>query len=374
MQMAGPDNIGLQRTARRPRAAAESGSFGRFSARLSWWALTLIAGILLRPPAMLGQPAPTGRFDVIAGATVVDSRYEVQLGLPLALRAVQVGSGYSFDWTTSEGCHADTPEAAFTFTKPGIAVVDLLVKETTPPYHGDETSETFVVVPNGVLIMGSGNTGTWNTEIRIANPGNQAVELQVGGFPEPVFCTATPCPPPYPVTRVLAPNGELTLLFSDVFAGNGFQFLYVLPTNPTDPVPVVRARAFNIAEPARAMELPVASYAAIASHAGTPLDFPGAAHSATAHSNLAIAEVTQAAGTTIRMDAISTTGEILGTRSFMLTPGQMVVFADVIGSMVGQDFQGHLRVTQISGSGLVNGALATVGTDGSFAVSAGFNP
>jgi hypothetical protein len=229
-------------------------------------------------------------------------------------------------------------------------------------------------LPNAVLVMGSGNTGTWNTELRIANPTDQALELQVGGFPDPEFCTATPCPPPYPITRMLAPNAELTLLFSDVFAGNGFQFLYILPTNPADPLPVVRARAFNVADPARAMELPAATYAAIASHASVPLDFPGAAHTSTAHSNLAIAEVTQANGATIRIEAITTTGVISGMQTRILAPGQMIVFSDIIGSMVGQDFQGHLRITRISGSGLVNGALATLGDDGSFAVSPGFNP
>jgi len=228
--------------------------------------------------------------------------------------------------------------------------------------------------PNAVLVMGSGNTGTWNTELRIANPTNQALELQVGGFPEPVFCTATPCPPPDPITRVLEPNAELTLLFSDVFAGNGFQFLYVLPTNPADPLPVVRARAFNVAQPARAMELPATTYAAIASHASTPLDFPGAAHTSMTHSNLAVAEITQASTATITIEAITTTGATSGMQSLTLAPGQMIVFPDIIGRMVGHDFQGHLRVTQTSGNGLVNGALATLGEDGSFAVSAGFNP
>jgi len=39
-----------------------------------------------------------------------------------------------------------------------------------------------------------------------------------------------------------------------------------------------------------------------------------------------------------------------------------------------QEFSGHLRVTSTRGGGVIDGALATITSDGGFAVSAGLNP
>jgi hypothetical protein len=227
---------------------------------------------------------------------------------------------------------------------------------------------------NALLIMGSGFTGTWNTELRIANPTGTALPLQVGGFPFPTACTFNPCPPPYPVHIELAPNGEQTVLFTDVFSGTALQFLYVLPSNSGDPLPVVRARAYNVAQPARAMELPITSYAALTTRNNSPLDFPGAERSGTAHSNLIIAEVSQAAGATARIDAIAPDGTTVATRNISLASGQNLFLIDVLTTMGLDTFSGHLRVTSTGGAGIIDGALATLTDDGGFAVSAGFNP
>jgi hypothetical protein len=227
---------------------------------------------------------------------------------------------------------------------------------------------------NALLIMGSGFTGTWNTELRIVNPTGSPLALQVGGFPFSTACTFNPCPPPYPIHIELPPNGEQTVLFTDVFAGAALQFLYVLPSASSDPLPVVRARAYEIAQPARAMELPITSYVALVARQNSPLDFPGAERSTTAHSNLVIAEVGQFSPASARIDAITNDGTTVASKDVSLATGQTLFLIDILTTMGLQEFSGHLRVTYTGGGGIIDGALATLTNDSGFAVSAGFNP
>jgi hypothetical protein len=227
--------------------------------------------------------------------------------------------------------------------------------------------------PKSLLIMGSGNTGTWTTELHIVNPTNKALDIQVGRFPIPVYCTIDPCPN---TNAGIPANGEATIQIGELGAGVYMQFLYVMPLNQTDPFPIVRARAYEVAQPARAMELPITSYSALAARNNSPLDFPGAERSSTAHSNLIIAEVSQGYGVTpsARIDAITTDGTTVATKTVTLFQGQNLFLVDVLGTMGIDNFSGHLRVTYTGGGGVIDGALATLTSDGGFAVSAGFNP
>jgi hypothetical protein len=229
--------------------------------------------------------------------------------------------------------------------------------------------------PNALLNMGSGNTGAWTTELLIANPTNTPIDIQIGGFSVPIFCPTNPCPPPDPTNRTVPASGQITVHITDIWSGPFFmQFLYVLPTNPSDPLPVVRARNYEVANPGRAMELPITSYAALAARQNSPLDFPGAERSATAHSNLVIAEVGQFSPASARIDAITDDGTTVGSKNVSLATGQTLFVIDILTTMGLQEFSGHLRVTYTGGGGIIDGALATLTNDSGFAVSAGFNP
>lgn len=225
--------------------------------------------------------------------------------------------------------------------------------------------------PKSLLIMGSGNTGTWTTELHIVNPTNKALDIQVGKSPIPVYCTIDPCPN---INAEIPANGEVTIQIGALGAGVYMQFLYVMPLSQADPVPIVRARAYEVAQPARAMELPITSYGALATRNNTPLDFPGAERSSTAHSNLIIAEVGQVDGVSARIDAITKDGTTVATKNVDLYRGQNLFLVDVLTTMGIDNFSGHLRVTYTGGGGIIDGALATLNNDGGFAVSAGFNP
>jgi hypothetical protein len=228
--------------------------------------------------------------------------------------------------------------------------------------------------PNALLIVGSGYTGTWDTELLIVNPTNVPLDLEIGTIPIPSGCTLSTCPPPYDPARIEVPaSGQLTRYVSGLVFG--MQYLYVLPSNPTDPLPIVRARAYEVAQPSRAMELPITSFAALAARQNSPLDFPGAVRSSDAHSNLVLAEVGgQFLSASVRIDAITTDGTTVATKNVSLATRQTLFLVDILTTMGLQEFSGHLRVTYTGGGGIIDGALATLTSDGGFAVSAGFNP
>jgi hypothetical protein len=92
-----------------------------------------------------------------------------------------------------------------------------------------------------------------------------------------------------------------------------------------------------------------------------------------AQSNLAIAETANLVGSdaTVRIDE---NGQTVGSMNRAIIPGHAVFLTDVLEQMGVSEFSGQIRVTQTGGTGVLDGALATLTQDGSFAVSSGFNP
>jgi hypothetical protein len=124
------------------------------------------------------------------------------------------------------------------------------------------------------------------------------------------------------------------------------------------------------------MGLPIVSAATLASRPPGPFVFPGAARSSSAHSNLVVVETSDVVGASASflIEAVNGGGETVASTTRSLQSGQSGMIPDLLGVMGVTDFDGSIRVTQTSGSGIINGALATLTTDGGFAVSEGFNP
>jgi hypothetical protein len=140
----------------------------------------------------------------------------------------------------------------------------------------------------------------------------------------------------------------------------------------------VKARAVNRANPFQSMDLPALRHSTIAGLNPSVLSFPGAAKSpAGARSNLILSHV---AGTreaiTVRVEAISASGSVLGAESFVLDrPTATLFIGDVVGRFGVSELQeGQIRVIKTAGAGLVWGILATATEEGSFTVTVGQNP
>jgi photosystem II stability/assembly factor-like uncharacterized protein len=87
----------------------------------------------------------SGRFDVISGATLIDSRYVADVGVPVTFRAIQNEPGFDYQWVFSDGGKAATQEVTYTFLHGGVATVQLTVTEIASPHHFGESQDTFVV-------------------------------------------------------------------------------------------------------------------------------------------------------------------------------------------------------------------------------------
>ncbi len=235
--------------------------------------------------------------------------------------------------------------------------------------------------PDALVVAGAGFTDAWDTEIVLGNPFDsdlavvvftKRISSEYGGCP-----FAGECPPPEPRFLTLSPNSQIIVHYSDLFPP-GLTGLYIssAPDDPLSRLPAVRARSFATVEPRRAMELPIVSYEALVSRPASSLVFVGARKSATSHSNLFLGETAAFVDSMadVRIDAIDTSGIVVGSAEQSIPAGGSILVSDVIGAMGIADFEGQVRVTQIGGSGVVTGALATLADDGSFAVSAGFIP
>lgn len=328
------------------------------------------------------SPIP-GTFHVVCGAAPKDGILSAIAGAPVVFEADASGSGDTFSWQFSDGSRDSGFQVTHAFPTGGRQTVSLTVDAPGP--HRVGSTQAIQVVglgsePDALVIAGAGFTGTWDTELVLGNPFDS--ELTVLLFTKRISsqysgCTAGPCPPPVPAFVTLGPNAQRTVRYSELFPP-GMTGVYV-SSSPDDVLarlPMIRARAYATGQPARAMELPMVTYESLVSRPYAPLIFVGAAKSATSHSNLFLADTADfvASGAVVQVDAIDASGNVVGSLEQSIPAGGPALLSDVIGSMGITQFAGQLRVTQIGGTGVVNGALATLSEDGGFAVSAGLIP
>jgi hypothetical protein len=340
--------------------------------------LALSGGSLFAGPS----PIP-GTFHVVCGAAPKDGVLSTVIGAPVVFQADAAGGEDTFTWQFSDGSSDTGVQVSHAFPTGGRQTVSLTV--ITPGPHQTGSAQAIQVIglgiePNALVIPGAGFTGEWDTELVLANPTGSTLDVLI--FTRRVSsefggCTIGECPPPQPVLLALAPKAQRTIRYSEMFPP-GLTGMYVgtYSVDSIDPLPTARARAFATSNPSRAMELPIVTYEALLSRPSSPLVFAGALRSSSSHSNLFLSETSDFVdyGAVVLIEAIDSTGNTVGSIHRSLSFGGYTVVFDVIGSMNISDFDGQVRVTQIGGSGIIDGALATLTSDGGFAVSAGFNP
>jgi hypothetical protein len=88
-----------------------------------------------------------------------------------------------------------------------------------------------------------------------------------------------------------------------------------------------------------------------------------------------LAEVSVDDEITVRVEAFSSDGDLLGGRSFRIERGTTVFLVDVVAQLgVSELDGGQIRITRTGGNGLPWGLLSTLSDDGRISVSAGWNP
>jgi hypothetical protein len=232
-----------------------------------------------------------------------------------------------------------------------------------------------------LVVVGGGISYPWDTEFEVANPEPAAATVEIGQLSVPL--SEAICPNPFPCVISLAQlsipaNGSVRKRATEGIGAFFVSTLYVVPTSGTR-LPVVRARVFDRVRPNRSADLPVLRRSTIAAMNPSVLVFPGATRSATARTNLVVAEVSGSGGIEFKVEAYSADGRRMGEERFEIGPGGPFGYSLFLVDLLAR-FQissldnGQIRVTKTGGTGLMWGLLATVSDDGGVTVSPGLNP
>jgi hypothetical protein len=231
------------------------------------------------------------------------------------------------------------------------------------------------LAPDDLAITGAGFGNGWDTEIELAD---SPAGTGTSGSITLRTALAGPCPPicnvvPYAVR----PHGTARILMSQAFpAFAGLVTLHV-STDTEQPLPIVRARIFNAAQPGLSADVPVLRNPTLSPRNFSVLVFPGLARAQGTYSNLVLQNFDPSLATDVLVEAFGPDGALLGSETVYLPrePFGAVVLVDVAGRLGAASVDGgSVRVTRQSGQELVWGVLDTIYADGRIAVVAGANP
>jgi hypothetical protein len=252
------------------------------------------------------------------------------------------------------------------------------------PYDAKVVGDYTGLTPptDAVVVVGTGTLGTWTTMFDLANPSAAPILVQLSHLDAVYQGTCTdPC---QNLDVMIPANGAASVMASSLPGGTGSLDTVFVSSEDPGPLPIVRARVINTANPREEVELPAIRLSTVYGLNPTTLTFPGGLRPGIAHSNLALATVTPDVGqelSSVRVDALGADGTLLGSGTFSnsIDPLTGIVhnlfISDVVGQLGVAAFDGGvIRVTKLSGNGPLWGELSTVYPSGSVSVSVGANP
>jgi virginiamycin B lyase len=236
---------------------------------------------------------------------------------------------------------------------PPPAVTRLVVAQTAENRLALATAD-WIVVP------GAGSSGDWDTDVRISNRESFSLPVQILGV--------TPSSGP----SFVVPAAGSTRVSAMGLPAAGWSTWVINPNSFF--LPSVDARVFQRGRPGVSAGLPATRLSTLRTLAPKVLSFPGAQRtSGGARSNLFLTFLDSSFPLLVRIDALSSEGRLLGSLDLELR--HSVYLTDIVSRLSGSSLDdGQIRVTLLSGDGIVWGYLATAGEDGSTSFSVGANP
>jgi virginiamycin B lyase len=231
---------------------------------------------------------------------------------------------------------------------------------------------------NTFFAVGAGSVGVWDTEFEVVSESGQPEQVYVGVYPPPSVCPGQCF---YPAVFLETPAGVRgTARASEIpFWDRDGVWTFMISAWRGD-YPVLdtaqaTARIVNRARPEQTAELPLVDYWTMfdaqppvtSRERDTPrptLTLP-ARRGIGAHTNLVVADI-EGESLFVRIDFVDATGVVVRTMSprGALHTGQTELFVNVLGTGVPDDFDGSIRITRLSPSGLFWATLANVYADG----------
>jgi len=232
---------------------------------------------------------------------------------------------------------------------------------------------------DSVVLVGVGQIGTWFTEVTGSNPSDSPLNAYV--HLEPRFEPPGVCSILCPLYFLLGPNGSQTLdpaQFS--FVASGAVTTVYVTSEEGKSLPSIRARVVNAARPEQTISVPAFRLSTLLALNPLSLSFPGATRSATARTNLVLADLREpndrgGRGLSMQVEAYGPAGQRLSSASYTVGPGQTRFLIDVLGQLGVEDLGvGQIRVRKTAGEGHLWGTMFTTNSDGVITVSVGAYP
>jgi hypothetical protein len=221
--------------------------------------------------------------------------------------------------------------------------------------------------PDSLAVFGTGNVGSWTTELTLSNPLDEAIRVEVKPSPGTIVCIL-PCD----FTHEIPPRGTI-VLGSPPPGAVGVTYMAAV----SGPFPSVLARVFDAN--GRSVDLPVFRLSTLLALDAPELVFPGAQRWTEGTVNLVLANIRDPdhlpEPVSLRLEAFDAGGASLGSREVALSGGESRFVTDALGFLgVGVAQMGQLSVRRIAGTGRFWGILSIVRADGSLSVGEGARP
>ncbi|HET7451159.1 MAG TPA: hypothetical protein VFL12_00315 [Thermoanaerobaculia bacterium] len=338
-----------------PNAFGESGAQVLLGARRSAVEHSNLLLSVLQPPGTVDRSSVPLRVEVLDGSGAIVGTHDYRLAFgesrvigdvvgALGVESLDLGQ---IRVTQTGG--TNIVRAALATALDGGAVT---VTAGTLPELGPIPDPAF----DSAVIVGAGAIGDWDTEILLGDSAHFATDN--------VLSTAIPVREPA-CEEWVADSATIAVTASGVTCldpGSNLVF-----ANAAGHAPEAAARIFDRIDPRRSADLPVCLTRQLV---GIDLVFPFEA----GRQNLFLAEGSGDHDATAHVEVRNADGEVVGSMDERIPAGGHVVIADVLAAVGAADsFVGQIDVSAI-GDGYLRGALATLGEDDRFVVTAGTNP
>ncbi len=219
---------------------------------------------------------------------------------------------------------------------------------------------------NRIFAVGAGHGAGWDTDFELSNVDDRASRtVEVGIF----FSGICPTICPTSVFVEVPPSGTASTSASLVPMSEGDKLYTLTGLRPAiSDVPETRAWIVGVGRDDPRVELPLVDYWTVVTlqppvprgRGPQPaLTFPARRRSGV-RTDLVLAafEAEDDEGLAVLLEAVTTRGDVVGAMPLRLPVGELVVLGTVLSDLgVFSDFEGHLRVTRVSRSGLMWGVV-----------------
>jgi hypothetical protein len=235
-------------------------------------------------------------------------------------------------------------------------------------------ADTLATTGDAQVLVGTIETGDWETHLTIGNADAQAASAYVSYDPN-VMSVCPPLVGCFQSVFINLPSNGTAQMQSPV---SGIGTTYVVSPTGGAPPPL-SARTGGVGGTSVGVDIPVARLSTILAQNPTQLSFPGAIQGNGSRTNLALVNAQQIPPPTLRgyevqlrIEAFASDGTLVGSMTTKIDYGDTAYFVQILESMGVSNLEsGQIRVTKTGGFGVFWGVMYTVYPSGAISAVPG---